>query len=1008
MLKQRKFVIVIAIMTVLASAMALVNIRKLEDPILNLPFYNITFLAPGATSLTLEKEVVADLKDELSEVEDIIETSYHIQDNYFTVKIEAEPNVNVDDKLNELKRTVNSLVFPEYIKKVTVKKVNPLDVNVIQLALFKSDTIFDYKLNAEANKIQNQIEQITGVNHVSLNGERKQIVAINIDHQKLQRAQLPLEIVINKLEDKFSITPTGKLNNDIYALSVKTTYGFENIQDIRDLILRNTQGSILHLKDIASVRLQEEKNNPYYTQYNQYPCIFIAATAKKSADLFYISSEVESLITNYQKNNNRTKLVKLFDQSVSVSDKISDLTWNIIQGILLIFIIIYFILGVRNALIAGIIIPIAIVSAIGLLYFLGFALQQISIAALIISIGLVIDDNIVIIENIHRLLKEGYSKREAITEGVKSIMWPVINSSVTTALVFFPMMNLGGRTGQYIKTLPITVCLCLVTSLIFSIILTPILCHLLINKDSSTGFLSKKLENLNRKYVLLLEKLLFRPKLTAITVILLLVLSGVIFKIVGVTLFPPADKPILLVDIELPEGGAIEETFIEARAAVKKVQKAYPNATYALNIGHGNPKLYYNIFPKRFNENYAQLIVFLDHWENDHFQKVKHHISNLLSDKLTTKVTVNELVNGPPITSPIEIKLLNNDIKALNQDAKEIISLLNKDHNIKDISSPYDYEAFTYHLNVDLAKISKLGISNAAINRNLYLMLSGHEINELQIEGENYPIKVLVNDRSNKNTASDLLHHLSVQSQTTKAYIPYHNFSKLQLSKTINSVEYYNGKQAITITANVVDGINVLEKTEELKNKLNKLKSKKTELVLGGEYKTSKKSFGGVLLVLLIALFAIYAVLVLQFKSYKQPLIVLIAIPLAFIGAVFLLFIFNETFSFLAFIGFTSISGIVINNSMLLVDTFNTIKEIKPTLTEAVVETARQRFLPIVITSITTIFGLLPMIFSGSNLWKPLALTIVGGMISSTLLVLVVIPIVLNQSKKIKNEQQTS
>ena len=122
--------------------------------------------------------------------------------------------------------------------------------------------------------------------------------------------------------------------------------------------------------------------------------------------------------------------------------------------------------------------------------------------------------------------------------------------------------------------------------------------EILINKDSSTGFLSKKLENLNRKYVLLLEKLLFRPKLTAITVILLLVLSGVIFKIVGVTLFPPADKPILLVDIELPEGGAIEETFIEARAAVKKVQKAYPNATYALNIGHGNPKLYYNIFPK--------------------------------------------------------------------------------------------------------------------------------------------------------------------------------------------------------------------------------------------------------------------------------------------------------------------------------------------------------------------------------------------------------------------------
>lgn len=1000
MVAQKKFIMVIAVMTVLASVMALVNIRKLEDPILNLPFYNITFLAPGATSITLEKEIVSELKDELSDVEDIIETSYHIQDNYFTVKIEAEPNVNVDDKLNELKRTVNSLVFPDYIKKVTVKKVNPLDVNVIQLALYKKDTIFDYKLNTEAKKIQGQIEQITGINNVSLNGERKQILAINIDHQKLQRAQLPLELIIQKLEDKFSITPTGKLNNDIYALSVKTTYGFEGISDIKNLILTNTKGNILFLKDIASVTLREEKNNPYYAQYNQYPCIFIAATAKKSADLYHISSEITSIINNHTKNNNKTALTKLFDQSVSVSHKINDLTWNIIQGILLIFVIIYFILGVRNALIAGIIIPIAIISAVGLLYFLGFALQQISIAALIISIGLVIDDNIVIIENIHRLLKEGHSKTIAIKEGVKSIMWPVINSSVTTALVFFPMMNLGGRTGQYIKTLPITVCLCLATSLIFSIILTPILCHILIDKDKSEGALGKRLERLNNKYLAILEKLLKRPKITAIVVVLLLVLSGVIFKLVGVTLFPPADKPILLVDIELPKGGAIEETLQEATMAVKKVQENYPKASYALNVGHGNPKLYYNIFPKRFNENYAQLIVFLDHWENDHFRKAKEHIYTLLSDKATTKVTVSELVNGPPIASPIEIKLLNNDITKLEKDAKEIIALLKQDKQIKDVNSPYDDEAFTYDLEVDLAKASKLGISNAAINRNLYLMLSGHEINDLQIEGEKYPIKVLINDKKNKNTSSDLLHHLSVQSYTTKSYIPYHNFAKLRLSKNVNSIEYYNGKQAITVTANVIDGVNVLEKTEALKSQLNKLKNNKTDVVLGGEYKTSKKSFGGVLLILVIALFAIYAVLVLQFKSYKQPLVVLLAIPLAFIGAVFLLFIFNETFSFLAFIGFTSISGIVINNSMLLVDTFNAIKEETSTITTAVIETAKQRFLPILITSITTIFGLLPMVFSGSNLWKPLALTIVGGMISSTFLVLIVIPIILNQSKE--------
>ena len=657
-------------------------------------------------------------------------------------------------------------------------------------------------------------------------------------------------------------------------------------------------------------------------------------------------------------------------------------------------------------MIAGIIIPIAIVSAVGLLYFLGFALQQISIAALIISIGLVIDDNIVIIENIHRLLNDGHSKMQAIKEGVKSILWPVINSSVTTALVFFPMMNLGGRTGQYIKTLPITVCLCLFTSLLFSIVLTPILCHFLLLKDKREGKMERMLNILSNKYLSLLDKVLKHPLVSGVSILTILVLSVFLFKAVGVSLFPPADKPILLVDVEMPKGVALKNTEIVGQKAVSIIKATYPEASCALNIGHGNPKLYYNISPKRYNENYAQIIVFLKEWKSETFQKTKKEIQKMLQESTKAKITIAELVNGPPIASPIEIKLLSNEATALGSEAKKVMELLHRDPEIHSINSPLDDEEFTYHLTVDLSKTSKLGLSNTEINRNLYMMLSGYEVNDLNISGEDYPIKVLLgNNEGSKNTYNNVINHLSVQSNITKTYIPYQNFAKLNLTKEANAIEYYDGKRAFTITCNVVNGVNVLEKTEEIIDRVKTLRLDNVELSYGGEYKASKKSFGGVLIVLVIALLAIYSVLVLQFKSYHQPFIVLMAIPLAFVGAIFLLFISNQTFSFLAFIGFTSISGIVINNSMLLVDTYNNLSQSKGyNRLEAIRESAKQRFLPILITSITTIFGLLPMIFSGSNLWKPLALTIVGGMLSSTFLVLILIPILLNNTHKFFNK----
>ena len=1001
MFKQKKFILVISLLVITASLLALKRIRKLEDPVLNLPFYAINVFAPGATSTNFENDIITTLKDELQDVEDLEETIYTVRDNYFTVKVEAAPTVNVDEKLNELKRIINGLSLPEYVKKTVVKKINPLDVSVLQLAIHKEKKAFDFQLNKIGNTLKEEIKSIKGVSRVHLHGERKQVVSVVLDQSRLSAINIPIGLVQRKIEERFSIIPSGKINNDIYALAVKTAYGFENLDAIRNLILSNDNGNLLYLKDVAAVLLEEQRNNKYHTQLNDFPCVFVTATAKKDADLFHIASEAEKIMASFNERFGEVSFVKVFDQSVSVNEKLSDLSWNIIQGILLIALIIYAVLGFRNAMIAGVIIPISIIAAVGLLYAFGFALQQISIAALIISIGLVIDDNIVIIENIHRLMRSGASRSEAIVKGVKSIMWPVINSSVTTALVFFPMMNLGGRTGQYIKTLPITVCLCLFTSLLFSIVLTPLLCDSFLTSSNSKTKLQNKISGLTKWYESFLIRVLNKPKKAVVSIVLVIGFSVILFKVVGVSLFPAADKPILLIDIELPKGGALETTKTVTHKVLDLIKKEHPEVNCTVNIGHGNPKLYYNIFPKKFQEDYAQIVVFLDHWENEHFQELKTELQQVFKSKIkNARISVKELMNGPPMASPIVLKLMGEDTVSLHEGTKRIVSLLKSDPEIDQIESPFDDLEFTYHVNLDLEEMSRFGLTTSVVNKNLYMLLSGYEIEDISMNGTAYPLKLrLSSGERHKRTYEDLSHDLLVQSPLTKAYIPFNSFSSIQLKKEMASIEYYNGKKAVTIACDVSNNeVNTLEKTNELIEKIERLPLNGVTLEYGGEYKTSNKSFGGVLIVLLIALFGIYAVLVLQFRSYSQPFIVLIAIPLAFVGAILMLFFFKESFSFLAFIGFTSISGIVINNSMLLVDTFNKLKESGLSIKDCVLQSSTQRFLPIMITSVTTICGLIPMIISGSNLWRPLALTIVGGMLSSTFLVILLIPILLNKT----------
>ncbi|MEM0994204.1 MAG: efflux RND transporter permease subunit, partial [Bacteroidota bacterium] len=754
-------------------------------------------------------------------------------------------------------------------------------------------------------------------------------------------------------------------------------------------------GKLVYLRDIAKVEMDYEDWR-WKARVNGERAVFASVKLEKNANILQVSEQIKSIGASFEAQlPANIELETAFDQAPAVEERINGFFNNLLQGVLLVGLIIFVFLGWRAASIIITIIPLCVVMALAILNGAGYGLQQLSIASLVIALGLLVDNGIVVLENISRFLKEGYSKREAAAKGAGEVAPAIISSTITTLLAFFPLTQLGEGAGEFLRSLPLTVIFTLVVSLILALTLSPLLASRLMKLRSSERkpLVDRVLDGIVAKvYRPALRFSLRFGWLILLGAIGMLVFSVSLFPKIGVSFFPTADKPMLLVEIETPYGSSLAET----NEAVQFVENTLDSMdfvdSYTANVGHGNPQVYYNRITKSFRKTYGQVLVNFKAWQPATFYKTLAQLRTDFEEYPNAEITFKELKNGAPVEAPIEIRILGEDTDTLKQIAATVEDVLKNTRGVINVKNPLSVDKTQLKLSLNKEKAGMIGLSYLDFDRTVRASLNGLRIDEVSLE-DNEKYAVALRMPFDEEPSIDDFNKVYFATQTG-AQVPLRQVANLEFQAASTEIRHFNLDRNATVTGDVVDADATVPITVEVIEKLEALVFPQGySYYVAGEYEDQQSTFGSLGIILILAMLAIFAVLVLQFRSVLQPLIVFSSMPLALTGSFIALYLSGWSFSFFAFVGLISLIGIVVNNAIILIDYINQLRAEGKPLLEAIQAGSERRFTPIILTSITTILGLIPLTAQASSLWSPLGLTIIGGMISSTFLTLLVVPI---------------
>jgi multidrug efflux pump subunit AcrB len=1001
-----QFVLVLIFLVISTGLISFFTMPRSEDPMLKFPFYTVLAVYPGTSPQDMEELVVDPLEEALKEVEDIADVIATIEDGVAVLQVEAEFGVDIEDKFDEVQAQVTATEpeLPEGLLTLETRKISPQEVKILQLAFVSESSPYS-ELQEWAEKLEDQLDRVKGVRDIAIEAYPEQEVRIALDLEKMAHLGIPLSQVIGVLQGNHANIPAGELDAGAYTFAIKTSGAYQEPRQLANTVVGGAQGSIIHLRDIARVYLAYQ-DEQYLARFNGQKSLYFSVTQQAGENVLIISERVNETVAQFQESlPPHIELETVFAQAPMVEERINDFFGNLLQGIALVGIIIFLFLGIRNSLIVMTVIPTSIIMAIYMLDLSGFALQQISIAGLVIALGLLVDNGIVVIENIHRYLREGADLTTAAVKGTAEVGWALVSATATTVLSFFPMTQLGGGTGQFIQTLPLIVIFSLLASLLLALGFTPLLASKWLKPPKANlGRVEKAMQGLiENVYRPTLHFSLSRPWLVLTLAVLTLAGSAALFPYVGVSFFPTADKPIVMVDIYTPNGTNLTTTN-EAAVYVENMLDTLPLVQdYATNIGHGNPRIYYNVIPENFKQNHAQLLVNLNEWDRFKMNEFLAHLRTEFAQYPGARITVDEFQNGPPYAAPIEIKVLGSNLDSLTHYASVLESVIAGTPGTYNVDNPLRVPKTDLKVKVNRDKAGMLGVQIADIDLAVRTALTGTKVGTLsRTDGNEYDMVVRMPvARGEEVSAFDRIFVPSV----TGAQIPLKQVASLGFQPGPAKVDHFNFQRTAVVTADVQEGFNSTAVTESIISQLEAIELPNGfEFYIGGEYETQQESFGDLGQMLLIALLGIFAVLILQFRSFQQPFIVFSAIPLAFSGSILALFLSGFSFSFMAFVGFTSLVGIVVNTSIILVDYTNQLRREGTDLKTAIMQASETRFTPILLTTLTTISGLLPLTLTNSGLWSPLGWTIIGGMVSSTLLTLLIVPILYQWfSPKIKS-----
>lgn len=992
-----QFTIILFLLALFLGLNSLVNMPRGEDPPFQAPIFLIVAVFPGTSPLDMEELVANPIEQALYELDDVKKIISDCEDGLLTMRVEFSYGVQVDSKNNDVVREVNRLrsELPEGLALLSVTRATSSDVAILQAGLVSEKAGYA-EMNRYAEQLKKNLERIPDLKKVRIEACPEQQVSIALDLERMARMRISANQVMGALQSQNVNIPGGSIDLGARRFNVETNSKFRSVEDLQTAVVHSgTDGRIVLLRDIATVGIEEEEP-VYLARYNGKKSVWVIAMLKDLRNIVQNDKRIKAALSSFEKElPPHIRLKVSFDQAVNVKHRLAGLGRDFAIAIFLVLLTLLP-LGFRASMVVMISIPLSLAIGLAALDAMGYSLNQLSIVGLVISLGLLVDDSIVVVENIERFLRLGHSRRSAAVLATKQIGIAIIGCTATLILAFLPLAYMPEASGDFIRSLPVAVIATIVASLLVALTIIPFLSSMLLKQHERTEgnlFLRLFKKYLNDPYRKVLEAAIRHPVIALSLTFLIFAGSLMLIPRIGFSLFPLSEKPMFMVDVETPLGTSLATTDAVVREVEEVLQRTPRIVDVSTNVGKGNPRIYYNEFQKKDASHFAQLFVRVEQdMQVPEIMKLTDSLRVQLAGFPGARIQVRRFQQGPPVEAPVEIRIQGENLDTLAAWSFRVEAMMRQIPGLIYVKNPLRTPKTDLEVHIDKRKAGMAAVPISEIARTIRLALAGLEVGKLRAgDGDEFPMVVSV--EKSEEDALQLFSRVYVSS-LSGALIPLDQVAELRLRPSPPLLRHLNKERFCSVTAFVASGYNTQSLTDGIMARLAKTQVPPgIQFQAGGEAESRAESFGGMEGIVLISVFLLFAILILEFRTFKSTLIVLSVIPLGIIGALVMLYVIGETLSFVATVGMIALVGIEIKNSILLVDYTNQLRQGGMPLDQAVVEGAETRFLPILLTTLTAIGGLIPIAAERSPLISPLAFVLIGGLISSTLLSRIVTPL---------------
>ena len=973
---------------------AFTSIPRAVDPHFPLPVVAITAVQPGADASEMEQTVAKPIEEIVQGLEDVKEIVSTSVDGSTVIRAEFDWSGDPDKYFNDTVREITAIRsrLPAELARLDFKKMRTTNASVLQFALV-SETASWRRMEKYGDDISEALSRYADVREAEVHGLSQPEVTVAINAARLAELRIPASAIADAVRLGGSDVSSGAVVSGTRRFNVEAGGAFKSLEAVRALPLRTNEGTLVRVGDVADVAwgAEEPRSHLYH---NGKRAVWITANQKVGTDATKLAKVLMAEIKLQQSYLPADiQIITQFDQSRDITKRLQELARDFALALGLVMLTLLP-LGWRAAAIVMVSIPLSLASGLLAVYAAGFNLSQLVVAGFILSLGLLVDDSIVVIENIARHLRMGKDRIQAAIDGTKEIRVAVLGSTGVLVFAFFPMLFLPEGAGKFTQSFISTIMYTVVASLVISLTIIPFLASRLLKPDADehgNRVLQWLMRNIDHFYRPILHKALEMPRRFVWGALAVTLSAFALVPILGFGLFPNADASYFRVQIDAEQGTSLEGTGRIVRQVADILAKEPSIKIRAENVGRHNPSVFYNVFDSAETSTSGEVLAIMDKWRGEESNRMVDRLREKFDVISGARIKLVLFQNGAPINAPIEFRVVGPELSVLKQLAAKMQKILHDTPGTRDVVNPVATDRIDLDMRIDDAKAALLDIPAGSPRRTIRLALSGERAGLYRdSEGDSYPVTVRLPLENNQPVSA--LDSIYVPTRSGAA-VSLSEITDPQLVSVPPLIKRRNLERVVEITTQLKPGAVTGKVALDAQSRLDKLKLPAGYSIrVGGEAEKVRETFSGFGPIVLIALFIIFGILVAEFGEFREALVVAGVIPLGTFGGLIGLLVTGNNMSFLAVIGFVALIGIEIKNSILLVDFTSQLRARGLGLREAIEKAGEVRFLPVLLTSVTAIGGLLPLALFGGSLYGPLAIVLIGGLISSTLLSRIVTP----------------